>query len=105
MKKNWVQVRENLISLFYDIVLSYRNKALKREQAKWVGKHVIIDIYPTFGHVDLSHGCVPHGECQSVELRRKLFTRQQFVYFVKTSHPWLDRGLYIIEAIDKGQQL
>ena len=103
MKKDLVQVKENLISLFYDIVLCYRKKALKREQEKWVGKHVIIDIHPTFDHVDMPHGCIPHGECQSVELRRKLFTRQQFVYFVKTSHPWLDRGLYIKEAIDKVQ--
>lgn len=97
MKKDWVQVRENLISLFYDIVLSYRSKALKREQAKWVGKKVIIDVYPTFDYA------VTTNECVSVELRRKLFTKQWFVYFVSQQNKYPARGLYIKEAIDKSQ--
>ena len=94
MKKNWVKVRENLISLFYDIVLCYRKKALKREQGKWVGKHVIIDIYPTFNYA------ISIGKCVSVELRRKLLTRQRFIYFVSQQNKSPARGLYIKEAID-----
>lgn len=97
MKKDWVQVREKLISLFYDIVLSYRSKALKREQVKWVGKQVIIDIYPTFDYA------VTTDECVSVELRRKLFTKQWFIYFVSQQNKCPARGLYIKEAIDKSQ--
>ena len=97
MKNDWVKVKEKLISLFYDIVLSYRSKALKREQAKWVGKKVIIDIYPTFDYV------VSFDECVSVELRRKLFTKQWFVYFVSQQNKCPARGLYIKEAIDKVQ--
>ena len=97
MKKDLVQVKENLISLFYNIVLSYRKGALKREQAKWVGKHVIIDIYPTFNYV------VSIDKCVSVELRRKLFTKQRFIYFVSQQNKCPARGLYIKEAIDKVQ--
>ena len=99
MKKDLVQVKENLISLFYDIVLSYRKGALKREQAKWVGKNVIIDIYPTFDYA------ISTDKCVSVELRRKLFTKQWFVYFVSQQNKWPARGLYIKGAIDKAQQL
>ena len=97
MKKDWAKVRENLISLFYDIVLCYRKKALKREQGKWVGKHVIIDIYPTFNYA------VSIDKCVSVELRRKLFTKQRFIYFVSQHNKCPARGLYIKEAIDKVQ--
>jgi len=97
MKKDWVKVREKVISLFYNIVLSYRKGALKREQAKWVGKNVIIDIYPTFNYA------ISTDKCVSVELRRKLFTKQWFIYFVSQQNKWPARGLYIKEAIDKGQ--
>ena len=97
MKKNWVKVREKVISLFYNIVLSYRKGALKREQAKWVGKNVIIDIYPTFDYA------ISTDKCASVELRRKLFTRQRFIYFVPQQDNIYTRGLYIKEAIDKVQ--
>ena len=97
MKKNWVKVREKVISLFYNIVLSYRKGALKREQAKWVGKNVIIDIYPTFNY------SISIDKCVSVELRRKLFTKQRFIYFVSQQDNRYTRGLYIKEAIDKVQ--
>ena len=97
MKKNWVKVREKVISLFYNIVLSYRKGALKREQAKWVGKNVIIDIYPTFNYA------ISIDKCVSVELRRKLFTKQRFIYFVSQQDNRYTRGLYIKEAIDKVQ--
>lgn len=97
MKKDWVQVKENLISLFYDIVLCYRKKALKREQGKWIGKNVIIDIYPTFNYA------ISIDKCVSVELRRKLFTKQRFIYFVSQQDNRYTRGLYIKEAIDKVQ--
>ena len=96
MKSKWVKIQEKIVSFLYEVILCYRKPALHKEQKKWVGKQVKISVYPN----DNDYSNI--GECIGVELRRKFFTTQWFVYMVPRETWFPTRGLYI-EAIDKVQ--